>query len=340
MSPVTSTVNHQFVLASRPTGLPEESNFKMIETPIPELQDGEFLGRAMYLSVDPYMRGRISQARSYAAGVEIGGLMVGSGVARVVESKNENFAVGDIVDVYMGWQEYVVSGGRGVRKLDPAVAPVSTSLGVLGATGLTAYFGLLDVCKPKPGETVVVSGAAGAVGSIVGQIANIKGCRTVGIAGGDDKVDWILKECGYDTAFNYKTTDDYGAKLKELCPKGIDVYFDNVGGAITDAVMMQINTFARLSICGQISQYNNAKPEMGPRLLGMLIVARAKMQGFLITDYMVHFGEALKEMSGWVREGKIKYREDIVEGFENLPKAFIGLFHGENIGKRIVKVTD
>jgi len=340
MSPVASTVNRQFVLASRPAGLPEESNFKMIETPIPELKDGEFLARAMYLSVDPYMRGRISQAKSYAAGVEIGGVMVASGVARVVDSKNENFAAGDIVDVYMGWQEYVVSSGRGVRKLDPAVAPVTTALGVLGATGLTAYFGLLDVCHPKPGETVVVSGAAGAVGSIVGQIANIKGCRTVGIAGGDDKVDWIQKECGYDAAFNYKTTDNYGAKLKELCPKGVDIYFDNVGGAITDAVMMQINTFARLSICGQISQYNNAKPEMGPRLLGMLIVARAKMQGFLITDYMVHFGEALKEMSGWVREGKIKYREDIVEGFENLPKAFIGLFHGENIGKRIVKVVD
>jgi NADPH:quinone reductase len=340
MSPVTSTVNRQFVLASRPAGLPEESNFKMIETPIPEPKDGEFLARAMYLSVDPYMRGRISQAKSYAAGVEIGGVMVAGGVARVVESKNENFRAGDIVDVYMGWQEYVVSNGRGVRKLDPAVAPVSTALGVLGATGLTAYFGLLDVCHPKPGETVVVSGAAGAVGSIVGQIANIKGCRTVGIAGGDDKVDWILKDCGYDAAFNYKTTDNYGAKLKELCPKGIDIYFDNVGGAITDAVLMQINTFARLSICGQISQYNNAKPEMGPRLLGMLIVARAKMQGFLITDYMSRFGEALVEMSGWVREGKIKYREDIVEGFENLPRAFIGLFHGENIGKRIVKVTE
>jgi NADPH-dependent curcumin reductase CurA len=333
-----STVNRQFVLASRPAGLPEESNFKLIETPIPELKDGEFLARAMYISVDPYMRGRISQAKSYAAGVEIGGVMVAGGVARVVESKNANFAAGDIVDVYMGWQEYVISNGRGIRKLDPSVAPVSTALGVLGMTGVTAYFGLLDVCNPKPGETVVVSGAAGAVGSLVGQIAKIKGCRTVGIAGGDDKVDWILKDCGYDAAFNYKTTDNYGAKLKELCPNGIDVYFDNVGGAITDAVFMQINTFARLSICGQISQYNNAKPEMGPRLLGMLIVARAKAQGFLVTDYLPRIGEAMAAMSGWLQEGKLKYREDIVEGFENLPKAFIGLFHGENIGKRIVKV--
>jgi NADPH-dependent curcumin reductase CurA len=335
-----SSVNRQFVLASRPAGLPEESNFKIIETPIPELKDGEFLARAMYISVDPYMRGRISQAKSYAAGVEIGGLMVAGGVARVVESKNANFAVGDVVDVYMGWQEYVISNGRGIRKLDESIAPVSTALGVLGMTGMTAYFGLLDVCNPKSGETVVVSGAAGAVGSIVGQIARIKGCRTVGIAGGDDKVEWILKDCGYDAAFNYKTTDNYGAKLKELCPKGIDVYFDNVGGAITDAVFMQINTFARMSICGQISQYNNTKPEMGPRLLSMLIVARAKAQGFLVTDYMSRFGEGLAEMSTWLREGKLKYREDIVEGFENLPKAFIGLFHGENIGKRMVKVGD
>jgi len=335
-----STVNRQFVLASRPVGLPEESNFKLIETPVPELKDGEFLARAMYLSVDPYMRGRISQARSYAAGVEIGGLMVAGGVARVVESKNPNFAVGDIVDVYMGWQEYVISSGKGIRKLNPSIAPVSTALGVLGMTGLTAYFGLLDVCNPQPGETVVVSGAAGAVGSIVGQIAKIKGCRTVGIAGGDDKCAWISTDCGYDAAFNYKTTDNYGAKLKELCPNGIDVYFDNVGGAITDAVFMQINTHARLSICGQISQYNNAKPEMGPRLLGMLIVARAKVQGFLVSDYMPRAAEAMIEMSGWLREGKLKYREDIVEGFENLPKAFIGLFHGENTGKRIVKVVD
>ncbi len=335
-----SSVNRQFVLASRPAGIPEESNFNLIETPIPALKDGEFLARAMYLSVDPYMRGRISQAKSYAAGVEIGGVMVAGGVARVVESKNPGFAAGDIVDVYMGWQEYVVSNGRGIRKLDPAVAPVSTALGVLGMTGLTAYFGLLDVCNPKAGETVVVSGAAGAVGSIVGQIAKIKGCHTVGIAGGDDKVEWILKDCGYDAAFNYKTTGNYGAKLKELCPKGIDVYFDNVGGTITDAVFMQINTFARMSICGQISQYNNAKPEMGPRLLGMLIVARAKAQGFLVTDYMPRFVEGLTEMSGWLREGKLKYREDIVDGFENLPKAFIGLFHGENTGTRIVRVVE
>lgn len=310
----------------------------MVETPISELKDGEILVRAMYLSVDPYMRGRISGMRSYAAPVEVGQVMVGGGVAKVIESKNPDFAPGDAVDIYMGWQEYAVSNGRGIRKLDPSV-PVSTAEGVLGMTGLTAYFGLLDVCAPKPGETVVVSGAAGAVGSVVGQIAKIKGCRTVGIAGGDDKIAWILKDCGYDAAFNYKTTDNYSAKLKELCPNGIDVYFDNVGGAITDAVFGLLNVGARISICGQISQYNNSKPEMGPRLLGALIVARAKVQGFLVSDYASRFGPALGELAGWVRDGKIKYREDIVEGFENLPKAFIGLFSGENIGKRLVHVS-
>jgi NADPH:quinone reductase len=332
------SVNRQFVLASRPTGMPKESDFKLVGTPIPELKDGEMLAEALYLSVDPYMRGRISGMKSYAAPVEIGGMMVGGGVARVIESKNPGFAAGDVVDLYMGWQEFAVSNGRGARKLDPSIAPVSTALGVLGMTGMTAYFGLLDVCDPKPGETVVVSGAAGAVGSVVGQIAKIKTCKTVGIAGDDDKVDWIRRECGYDSAFNYKKTDNYPAKLKELCPNGIDVYFDNVGGPITDAVFGLLNVHARISICGQISQYNATKMEMGPRLLGALIVARAKVQGFLVSDYAPRFGPAMAEMAGWVRSGEIKYREDIIDGFENLPKAFIGLFEGENTGKRLVKV--
>jgi NADPH-dependent curcumin reductase CurA len=318
--------------------MPKKTDFKLAETPIPELKDGEVLVHALYLSVDPYMRGRISGMKSYAAPVEIGGTIVGGGVAQVVESKNPGFTVGDIVDIYMGWQEYVISSGKGMRKLDPSIAPVSTALGVLGMTGLTAYFGLLDVCDPKPGQTVVVSGAAGAVGSIVGQVAKIKECRTVGIAGGDDKVAYVLSECGFDAAFNCKTTTNYSAKLKELCPNGIDVYFDNVGGPITDAVFTLLNTGARISICGQISQYNNTQPEMGPRLLGALIVARAKVQGFLVSDYASRFGPALAEMGGWVHSGKIKYREDIVQGFENLPEAFIGLLQGENTGKRLVKV--
>jgi NADPH-dependent curcumin reductase CurA len=332
------SVNRQFVLASRPVGLPKESDFRMVELPVPELQEGEVLLRALYLSVDPYMRGRISGVKSYAAPTEIGGLMVGGGVARVVESRNSEFVAGDTVEVYMGWQEFTVSNGRGLRKLDPSLAPVSTALGVLGMPGMTAYFGLLDVCTPKAGETVVVSGAAGAVGSIVGQIAKIKGCRTVGIAGGDDKIECILSECGYDAAFNYKTTDNYSAKLKELCPNGIDIYFDNVGGTITDAVFGLLNVGARIAICGQISQYNNTKVELGPRFLGALIVARAKVQGFLVSDYAARFGPAMIEMAGWMKSGKVTYREDIVEGFENLPKAFIGMLQGENTGKRLVKV--
>jgi len=329
--------NRAFVFAVRPQGMPDESTFRIVESPIPELKEGELLLRALYLSVDPYMRGRLSRARSYAPPVEIGQVMVGGVVARVVESENAAYAAGDIVVAYTGWQEYAVSDGKGLRKVDPSI-PVTAALGILGITGLTAYFGLLDICNPKPGETVVVSGAAGAVGSIVGQIAKLKGCRTVGIAGGDDKVEWIKRECGFDAAFNYKTTSDYGAALTELCPQGIDVYFDNVGGPITEAVLPRINTGARISICGQISQYNNAKPEMGPRLLSMLVVARAKMQGFLVSDYASRFGPALEELKGWYQSGQIRNREDIVEGFENLPKAFIGLLKGENIGKRLVKV--
>lgn len=330
------SVNRQFVLASRPTELPDESTFRMVTAPVPELKDGELLVHAIYLSVDPYMRGRISQARSYAAPVEVGSVMVGGGAARVVESKNPDFAVGEIVEIYMGWQEYAISNGKGLRKLDPSI-PVPVSLGLLGGTGLTAYFGLLDVCDPRPGETVVISGAAGATGSVVGQIAKIKGCRVVGVAGSAEKVEWLTRECGFDAAFDYKTTSDYSAKLQELCPEGIDVYFDNVGGAITDAVLPLINTGARISICGQISQYNNSKLQMGPRLLHMLIVARAKMQGFLVTDYAPRFAVAGAELGAWYRAGRLKSREDIVEGFENLPKAFIGLFKGENTGKRLVK---
>lgn len=331
------SVNRQFVLAQRPVGLPDDSTFKLVEAPIAELKDGEVLVRARYLSVDPYMRGRISGMKSYAAPVEIGQLMVGGGVAEVIESKNAAFAPGDFVDIYMGWQEYAISDAKYLRKLDPSI-PVSTALGVLGMPGLTAYFGLLDVCAPKAGETVLVSGAAGAVGSIVGQIAKIKGCRAVGIAGGEDKVAWIKNECGYDAAFNYKTTTDYAGKIRELCPNGVDCYFDNVGGPITDAVFTALNVHSRIAICGQISQYNNTKPELGPRLFGALIVYRAKVQGFLVSDYMAQAPQALAEMTGWVREGKLRYREDVVEGFENMPNAFIGLFQGENIGKRIVKI--
>ncbi|MEO8025038.1 MAG: NADP-dependent oxidoreductase [Bryobacteraceae bacterium] len=330
--------NRQWTLAARPVGMPKESDFALVESPTPALADGQVLVNAKFLTVDPYMRGRISGMKSYAKPVEIGETMVGGAVAEVVESKNPKFAVGDFVDVYSGWQEYAVSDGSNLRKLDPSLAPVSTALGVLGMPGLTAYFGLIDICNPKAGETVVVSGAAGAVGTQVGQIAKILGCHVVGIAGEDDKIKFITEELGFDGAFNYKTTENYAAKLKELCPKGIDVYFDNVGGAITDAVFTNLNVGARISICGQISQYNNTKAELGPRLFGALIVYRAKVQGFLVSDYGPRFGEGIKAMSTWIKEGKLKYREQFVDGFENTPKAFIALLNGANTGKMLVRL--
>jgi NADPH:quinone reductase len=330
--------NRKFTLASRPVGMPKESDFKLVEAPVLEPNPGEFLVKALYISVDPYMRGRLRDAKSYAAPVEIGGVMVGGAVGEVVASNNARFEVGDVVQSDFGWQEYAISNGKGARKIDPAIAPISTSLGVLGMPGLTAYFGLLDIGQPKRGETVVVSGAAGAVGSLVGQIAKIKGCRAVGIAGTDAKVRYLVDELGFDGAFNYKTTKNYVEKLKELCPKGIDVYFDNVGGAVTDAVIPLLNVRARMAICGQISQYNQEKPEPGPRWLWALIVKQARAEGFLVFQFADKYQQGITEMAGWIKAGQLKYREDIVEGFENLPQAFIGMLGGDNTGKRLVKV--
>jgi len=333
-------VNRQITLAARPVGYPKESDFRLVESQIPVAGEGEVLVRIIYMSVDPYMRGRISGVASYAAPVNLGDVMVGGSVGRVVSSNDAAFQEGDIVEGFLGWQDYAVAKGRDLRKIDPTLAPISTALGVLGMPGLTAYFGLLDVCNPKEGETVVVSGAAGAVGSLVGQIAKIKGCRVVGIAGEDRKIDYLLGELGFDAAFNYKTTGDYYEKLRELCPDGIDVYFDNVGGEITDAVLRLINVKARISICGQISQYNLEKPEMGPRLLSMILVRQAKMEGFLVFQFADRYNEGLRQMAQWIKEGKLKYAENIVEGLENAPRAFIGMLRGENVGKQLVKVSD
>ena len=331
-------VNRQFVLASRPVGMPKESDLRMVEMPVPALRDGEVLVRALYLSVDPYMRGRMNAAKSYAPSVEIGELMVGGGVAQVVESKNPGYEVGDVVNLQMGWQEYAVSNGEGLRKVDPQIAPVSTALGVLGMPGITAYFGLLEVCGVNAGETVVVSAAAGAVGSVVGQIARIKGCRAVGIAGGPEKTRYVIDECGFEAALDYKSTTDYSAAIKELCPGGVDVYFDNVGGPITDAVLANLNARARIAICGQVAHANDTQPSTGPRMWRQILVARAKVQGFLVFDYAARYASALEQLSQWVRSGQIKYHEDIIEGFENMPRALIGLFRGENLGKRLVKI--
>jgi len=331
-------VNRQFVLASRPVGMPKESDLRMVETPVPALREGEVLLRALYLSVDPYMRGRMNAAKSYAPSVEIGAVMVGGGVARIVESRNPDYEAGDVVNLQMGWQEYAVSNGEGLRKIDPHVAPVSTALGVLGMPGLTAYFGLLEVCGVNAGEAVVVSAAAGAVGSVVGQIAKIKGCRAIGIAGGPEKTRYVIDECGFNAALDYKSTNDYSAAIKELCPNGVDVYFDNVGGPITDAVLANLNVRARIAICGQISQANDMQPSTGPRMWRYILVARARVQGFLVFDYAGRYASALEQLAAWVRSGQIKYHEDIIEGFENMPRALIGLFQGENLGKRLVKV--
>ena len=336
-----SISNKQILLAARPVGFPKDSDFKLVESPVPVPGEGQMLVRTIYISVDPYMRGRMNDVKSYAAPVPIGGLMGGGAVARVIQSNISAFNEGDIVEGMFGWQEYAVSDGRGVRKIDPSVAPISTALGVLGMPGLTAYFGLLEICDPQPEETVVVSGAAGAVGSLVGQIAKIKGCRVVGIAGGDDKIAYLTEEIGFDAAFNYKTVSDYYQQLKELCPKGIDVYFDNVGGEISDAVFSLINTRARVSICGQISQYNLEKPEMGPRLILMsLLVKQARAEGFLVFQYAEKYPQGIKQMAQWLREGKLKYKEDIEVGIENTPRAFMHMLKGRNTGKQLVKVSE
>jgi NADPH-dependent curcumin reductase CurA len=335
-------INQRFVLASRPAGMPSDENFQLESSPVPEPGEGEIVVRVLYLSVDPYMRGRMKDAASYAAPTPIGGLMTGGGVGRVTASRNARFAVGDIVMGDTGWQTHCVTDGRGFRKVDPALAPISTSLGVLGMPGLTAYFGLLEVGALKDGETVVVSGAAGAVGSLVGQIAKIHWCRVVGVAGADDKVQWLTGELGFDAAFNYKTVEpgQYRAKLAELCPGGIDVYFDNVGGPITDAVFPLMNVHARVVVCGQIHHYNDTKAAEGPRHLFHLVIKRARVEGFLVFDFAARYEEGLTRMAAWLREGKLKYREQVYEGIENVPRAFIGMLGGENTGKMVVKVGE
>jgi len=331
------SVNRQFRLAAVPKGMPKESDFCIAEGPAPTPGTGEVLLRTAFWSVDPYMRGRISGVRTYADPVLVGDLMVGGAVGHVVQSNDETLKPGDFVAGYWGWQEWAVSKARGVQKLDPRFAPVSTALGILGMPGMTAYFGLLDICAPKPGETVVVSGAAGAVGSYVCQIAKIKGGRVIGTAGTDAKIDYLKKDLGLDGAFSYKTTTDYTAKLKELCPGGIDCYFDNTGGPISDAVFPLLNTFARVSVCGQISHYNATGPELGPPLLGLILVKQARVEGFIVTRFVDRFPEGVAQMGQWLKEGRLRYREDIMRGFEALPKALVGVLEGANTGKMLVQ---
>lgn len=336
---MTSETNRRVVLASRPEAYPEPRHFRLEEVAIPQPREGEALVRTIWLSLDPYMRGRMREGPSYAAPVEIGGVMTGGVVGRVVESRTPELEVGDIVDGSLGWQEYAVAGPGALRIVDPSLAPISTAVGVLGMPGMTAYFGFLDVGKPEVGDTVVVSAASGAVGQVVGQIARIMGCRVVGTAGSDDKVDFIVNELGFDAGINYKT-EDVDAALAAACPDGIDVYFDNVGGFVTDAVMQQINVHARISVCGQISQYNLPTPELAPRNMGLLIQKQARMEGFLVFNFAHRHEHARQRMAAWIRSGDLRYREDVVEGLENAPAAFIGMMTGENFGKLLVKVGE
>jgi NADPH-dependent curcumin reductase CurA len=291
------------------------------------------------LSVDPYMRALISGKATYREPVEIGELMVGGTVGTVVESRHPDFTEGDVVSGYWGWQEHGLVDGEGIERVDTSLAPMSTALGVLGMPGMTAYFGLLEIGRPREGETVFVSGAAGAVGELVGQIAKIKGCRVAGSAGSDVKIDFLINELGFDGAFNYKGVRNYLSRVRKVCPDGVDVYFDNVGGPLTDAVFMQLNQCARVVICGQIDQYNKKRVPRGPRLLWQLLLKQARAEGFLVFQFAERYDEGRKQMAQWLREGRIKYRQSIVDGLENAPRAFIGLFEGENIGKQLVRVA-
>jgi NADPH-dependent curcumin reductase CurA len=339
--------NKEIRLASRPVGMPNESNFEIRDASVPQPRDGELLLRTLYISVDPYLRGRMREGRSYIAPFEVGGVIVSGAVGEVLESKSGLFAPGEIVSSGgLPWQLYSVAKAETLQKIDPKLAPISTALGILGMPGLTAYFGLLDIGKPKSGETIVVSGAAGAVGTVVCQIAKIKGCRVIGIAGSRDKTDYLLNELGIDVAINYKgasghkSSNELREELAAACPNGVNVYFDNVGGAISDAVMPLITNGARIVICGLISIYNAETMEIGLRPQPFLLVNSALMQGFIITRYASRFGEGIQQLAQWLSEGKLKYAETIVEGFEKTPQAFIGLFKGENLGKQIVKVAD
>ena len=331
----------RIVLASRPVGEPKPSDFRLEEFPVPTPGAGEVLLRTKWLSLDPYMRGRMSDAPSYAKPVGIGEVMEGGTVSEVVASNNPQFAVGDVVVDRTGWQTHSLSKGAGLRKLDPKLAPISTALGVLGMPGMTAYTGLLEIGQPKAGETVVVAAASGAVGAVVGQIARIKGARAVGIAGGPDKCRYVKEELGFDDCVDHRAPD-FAEKLKAACPKGIDVYFENVGGAVFDAVMPLLNVFARIPVCGLIAYYNATElppgPNRVPQLFRAVLTKRLTIRGFIVTDFAAKYADFLRDVSTWMKEGRIKYREDVVEGLENAPEAFMGLLKGRNFGKLLVRV--
>jgi len=334
---MTSTTNRQVLLKRRPTGRPVADDFEIVSTPLPAVKDGDVLRRTIFLSLDPYMRGRMNDGPSYAPPAALGQVMVGQTVSEVIESRNPAFTKGDVVVVYDGWQQYGCSNGQGLRTIDPSLAPISYSLGVLGMPGLTAYVGLLDLGQPKAGETVVVSAASGAVGSVVGQIAKIKGCRAVGVAGGHEKCDYVVRELGLDACVDHRRSD-FAEALAAACPHGIDVYFDNVGGGVLKAVLGLINQNARIPLCGTIADYNAPELPPGPNLRPLL-VKRAMIKGFIVSDHADRFPAFLADCAGWLKQGKIKYREDIVDGLENAPAALLKLFDGRNFGKLLIRVS-
>ena len=330
----------QIVLASRPVGLPTKENFRFDNVDLPEIKEGEVLLKGLYYSVDPYMRGRMNDAKSYVPPFQLNEPLTGGVVAVVTNSKSDSFKTGDYVLGSLPWMENCIVKEKEIHKIDATIAPASNYLGVLGMTGLTAYLGLIQIGKPKSGETVVVSGAAGAVGIVVGQIAKIQGCRVIGIAGSDKKTNLLKEEFRFDQAINYKTTDDLKKAIAEACPDGVDIYFDNVGGEISDAVISLMNFHSRIPLCGQISLYNNTDNATGPRLQPMLLTRSILMQGFIVGDYKSLFPEATQQLSQWVKDGKLKSTETIIHGFDQLPAALIGLFDGRNEGKMIVQTAD
>jgi len=331
--------NKQLVLKKRPVGLPDTDTWKLIETSTPELKDGEFLIQNEYISLDPAMRGWLNDTRSYIPPVQIDEVMRAGGVGKIIASKNPDFKEGDHVYGQTGVQQYIITDGKGYHKVDPSLAPIPMYLGTLGMPGMTAYFGILDVGELKEGDTVLVSGAAGAVGSVVGQIAKIKNCKVIGIAGGADKCKYLVDELGFDGAIDYKN-DDIKVKIKEYFPKGIDVYFDNVGGEILNAALGRLAMHARIVICGAISQYNNTTAVKGPANYMSLLVSRASMKGMVVFDYAKDYGKAAQQMGQWMMQGKLKSKEDIYEGIENFHETFLRLFSGEKMGKLVLKVSE
>ena len=333
--------NRQILLASRPPGEPTLDNFQLVETTLPSPAPGQLLLRSLYLSLDPYMRGRMSGEKSYASPVEIGGVMGGQAVAEVVESNHPDHRVGEIVLAPVGWQEYMLSDGDGLQEIDPALGPVSYALGVLGMPGLTAYTGLLNIGQPQPGETLVVAAASGAVGSVVGQIAKLKGCSVIGIAGGAEKCRYVKEELGFGDCLDHREPN-LADRLRTACPEGIDIYFENVGGEVFTAVFPLLNNFARIPVCGLIARYNATEPPAGPdrlpQLMHQILVKRLTFRGYIVSDFASQYPQFLEEVGGWLRDGRIKYKEDVTEGLENAPRELIGMLRGENFGKKIVRV--